>query len=208
MPLVPRQFADASQISPRFKRPSKRKRGRWWLVGAHDIAFTQLTTSCVIGKEAYPAKAVSEEDITALMIRGRAFRQTLLDSERFRQFIFQGFTSRLCAIVSRMKTVALKTIDERLAVLLLKGDDISLSNITQQVLAAEIGTAREVVSRKLKRFESDGPIRSTRGRVEILDRDNLRALSGTTDPQTAGKSKTKCLLQPRQGRCPMPVIPK
>jgi hypothetical protein len=38
------------------------------------------------------------------------------------------------------------------------------------------------VSRKLKRFESDGLIRSSRGRVEIIDRENLQALSGTTDP--------------------------
>ena len=140
-----------------------------------------LTTSCIIGKEEYPAEAVIEEDVTALMIPDGEFRQALLDSEPFRQFVFQGFSRRLCAIVSRMENVALKTIDERLAEHLLKGDDNSLSNITHQVLAAEIGTAREVVSRKLKRFESDGLIRSSRGRVEIIDRENLRALSGTTD---------------------------
>ena len=75
----------------------------------------------------------------------------------------------------------LKQSIERLAHQLLKGDDDSLSNITHQVLAAEIGTAREVVSRKLKRFESDGLIRSSRGRVEIIDRENLQALSGATD---------------------------
>ena len=139
-----------------------------------------LTTSCLIGKEEYPAEAVIEEDITALMIPDRDFRQALLDSEVFRQFVFQGFSRRLCNIVSRMETVALKTIDQRLAQHLLKGDDNSLSNITHQVLAAEIGTAREVVSRKLKRFESDGLIRSSRGRVEIVDRDSLRERYGTS----------------------------
>ena len=140
-----------------------------------------LTTSCIIGKEEYPAEAVIEKDVTALMIPDSEFRQALLDSELFRQFVFQGFSRRLCAIVSRMENVALKTIDERLALQLLKGDDDSLSNITHQVLAAEIGTAREVVSRKLKRFESDGLIRSSRGRVEIIDRKNLQVLSGATD---------------------------
>jgi len=141
-----------------------------------------LTTSCLIGKEEYPAEAVIEEDVTALMIPDSEFRQALLDSEEFRQFVFQGFSRRLCAIVSRMVNVALKAIDQRLAYQLLKGDGDSRSNITHQVLAAEIGTAREVVSRKLKRFESDGLIRSSRGRVEIIDRENLQALSGTTDP--------------------------
>lgn len=141
-----------------------------------------LTTSCLIGKEEYPAESVIEEAVTAIMLPDTAFRQALLDSEEFRQFVFEGFSSRLCAIVNRMETVALKTIDERLAEQLLKGEGDSLSNITHQVLAAEIGTAREVVSRKLKRFESDGLIRSSRGRVEIIDRVSLQALSGTTDP--------------------------
>lgn len=140
-----------------------------------------LTTSCIIGREEYPAEAVVEKDITAMMFPDSEFRQALLDSEVFRQFVFQGFSRRLCDIVSRMETVALKTIDERLAAHLLSGDDDSLSNITHQVLAAEIGTAREVVSRKLKRFEADGLIRSSRGRVEIVDRDALRDRYGAAN---------------------------
>lgn len=140
-----------------------------------------LTTSCLIGEEAYPAEAFVEEDITAMMIPDREFRQALLDSESFRRFVFQGFSGRLCDIVTRMEALALKTIDERLAGQLLKGDDNSLSNITHQVLAAEIGTAREVVSRKLKRFEADGLIRSARGQVEILDREKLQVLAGISE---------------------------
>jgi len=135
-----------------------------------------LTTSCLVGKEDYPAEAVVEEDVTALMIPDSEFRQALLDSEPFRLFVFRGFSGRLCAIVSRMEMVTLRTIDERLAAQLLKGDVDVLSNITHQALASEIGTAREVVSRKLSSFESDGLIKSSRGRIEILDREKLAAL--------------------------------
>ena len=135
-----------------------------------------LSTSCLVGKEDYPAEAVVEEDVTALMIPDSEFRQALLDSEPFRLFVFRGFSGRLCAIVSRMEMVTLRTIDERLAAQLLKGDVDVLSNITHQALASEIGTAREVVSRKLSSFESDGLIKSSRGRIEILDRGKLAAL--------------------------------
>lgn len=135
-----------------------------------------LTTSCLVGKEDYPAEAVVEEDVTALMIPDSEFRQALLDSEPFRLFVFRGFSGRLCAIVSRMEMVTLRTIDERLADYLLKGGVDVLSNITHQGLASEIGTAREVVSRKLSSFESDGLIKSSRGRIEILDRGKLAAL--------------------------------
>ena len=136
-----------------------------------------LTTSCLIGKEDYPAEAIVEEDVTALMVPDHEFRQALLDSERFRLFVFRGFSGRLCAIVSRMESVTLNTIDERLVGLLLHNDSDVLVDITHQALATEIGTAREVVSRKLRSFESDGLIRSMRGRIEILDRDKLRALA-------------------------------
>ena len=138
-----------------------------------------LTTSCLVGKEDYPAEAIVEEDVTALMIPDSEFREALLESEVFRLFVFRGFSGRLCAIVSRMESVTLKTIDERLIGHLLKGDSDLLSNITHQVLASEIGTAREVVSRKLRRFESDGLIRSSRGRIEILDREKLGSLLGS-----------------------------
>lgn len=137
-----------------------------------------LTTSCLVGKEDYPAEAIVEEDVTALMIPDSEFRQALLDSEPFRLFVFRGFSGRLCAIVSRMEMVTLRTIDERLAAQLLKGGVDVLSNVTHQGLASEIGTAREVVSRKLSSFESDGLIKSSRGRIEILDREKLAALVG------------------------------
>lgn len=140
-----------------------------------------LTTSCLVGKEDYPAEAVIEEDVTALMIPDSEFRQALLDSEVFRLFVFRGFSGRLCAIVSRMESVTLKTIDERLVTQLLKGESDLLSNVTHQVLATEIGTAREVVSRKLRSFESNGLIRLSRGRIEILDRERLGELVSAPD---------------------------
>ena len=140
-----------------------------------------LTTSCLVGKEDYPAEAVIEEDLTALMIPDSEFRQALLDSEVFRLFVFRGFSGRLCTIVSRMEAVTLKTIDERLVTQLLKGESDLLSNVTHQVLATEIGTAREVVSRKLRSFESNGLIRLSRGRIEILDRKKLGELVSAPD---------------------------
>ena len=53
--------------------------------------------------------------------------------------------------------------------------------MTHQVLATEIGTAREVVSRKLRSFESSGLIRLSRGRIEILDREKLGELVSAPD---------------------------
>ena len=49
--------------------------------------------------------------------------------------------------------------------------------LTHQQLAAELGTAREVVSRQLQEFQRRGWVAAARGRVEILDRAALAAFA-------------------------------
>jgi CRP/FNR family transcriptional regulator len=49
--------------------------------------------------------------------------------------------------------------------------------ITHQEIAAELGSSREVISRLLEDFVSEGIIRSGRGAVEILDFELLEARS-------------------------------
>ena len=45
---------------------------------------------------------------------------------------------------------------------------------THQAIADEIGTVREVVSRRLKRFEAAGLVALERGRVRVRDPEGLR----------------------------------
>jgi CRP/FNR family transcriptional regulator len=45
--------------------------------------------------------------------------------------------------------------------------------ITHQEIAAELGSAREVISRLLEDFVDKGWIRSSRGVIEVLDREGL-----------------------------------
>ncbi|HAJ71387.1 MAG TPA: Crp/Fnr family transcriptional regulator, partial [Methylophilaceae bacterium] len=71
--------------------------------------------------------------------------------------------------------VAFHTLDARLAKLLIDSGAVSI-NRTHQQIADELGTAREVVSRQLKRFELKGWISMGRGQVEIQDREKLMEL--------------------------------
>jgi len=59
----------------------------------------------------------------------------------------------------------------------LRGD--STIQMTHDDLAAELGTAREVVSRLLKEFERAGALRLSRGRLTIVDRAMLADLSAS-----------------------------
>jgi CRP/FNR family transcriptional regulator len=73
----------------------------------------------------------------------------------------------------RIEEVAFGPIDTRLVARLLASGE-TVVRTTHHDLAVELGTAREVVSRHLKRFEQRGWVRLGRGIVEIVDPGALR----------------------------------
>ena len=137
-----------------------------------------LTTSCLLSNEHYPAEAVAESDIEALAIPVSSFQSALESSQWFRRFVFDGFSSRLTSVIQKIEQIAFTAIDIRLAGVLLELDRKGIEKITHQDIAVELGTAREVVSRHLKRFESEGWVRLGRGQVSLIDRPRIEALAG------------------------------
>jgi CRP/FNR family transcriptional regulator len=75
----------------------------------------------------------------------------------FNQYVFSNVASRLADTILEHRALA--------------GSDTLA--ITHDVLARDIGTAREVVTRLLKQFQIDGLVKLTRGRIEVLDGTNL-----------------------------------
>lgn len=136
-----------------------------------------LTTSCLLSQEHYPAEAVAESAIRALAIPTPAFQAALENSPSFRKFVFDGFSSRLTSVIQRIEQIAFTSIDARLSAALLELDEKGVRKITHQDLAVELGTAREVVSRHLKRFETEGWVSLGRGRISVTDKARLEALA-------------------------------
>ena len=137
-----------------------------------------LTTSCLFGNARYPAEGVSETDVTALAIPAARFNQAIQHSKPFREFVFNSFSSHLSSLISLVEEVTFGRLDIRLARHLLKScnNDARLE-ITHQQLATELGSAREVISRLLKDFESRGWLKLHRGSLEILDKQSLENIS-------------------------------
>ncbi len=70
-----------------------------------------------------------------------------------------------------VEEVAFNRLDRRIAKYLLKLDTEA---VTHQTIASELGTVREIVSRILKSFQSEGLVRLSRNRVEIVQREKLQ----------------------------------
>ena len=137
-----------------------------------------LTTSCLLARDPYPAEAVAETRVEAIAIPAENFRRGLASSPAFRDFVFSYYGKRLGDLITLVQAITSRRVESRLATHLLEHEEAQdLVRTTHQELAAELGTAREVISRQLKAMERNGLVKLQRGGIEVIDRQGLRHLS-------------------------------
>lgn len=88
----------------------------------------------------------------------------------------QDLAAKLRHLTALVEDLSLRTVEGRLAKLLLNlaaETDEAPRRMTQQEMAAQLGTVREVVGRILVELEGDGLIRKERHRIVIVDRVGL-----------------------------------
>jgi CRP/FNR family transcriptional regulator len=136
-----------------------------------------LTTSCLLGDNNYPAEGYTETEVSAFAIPANIFHRCLEQSTFFREFVFRNFSQRLADVIKRMESISFGSIDQKLASALLASGETTLRK-THNELALELGSAREVVSRHLKRFESYGWLTLSRGSIQNI---NIEALKKIKD---------------------------
>lgn len=134
-----------------------------------------ITTTCLLGSSDYPASTIVEQDITDVLIPAKTFNQLMTESKVFRQYVMKNYGALISDLIVLLDEVAFHTIDARLAKLLYDANK-TMINKTHQQLADELGTAREVISRQLKRLEQKELIKLGRGHIEINNRNQLEKL--------------------------------
>lgn len=136
-----------------------------------------LTINALLGGKDYHARGIVEEKITAVTIPQPLFIRFTEESPVFNKFIFQTFNQRMAHLVTLIEEVAFQKLDQRLANhLLQKGTRIQT---TQQQLADELGSVREVISRLLQDFKTRGAVQLERGYIHILDKAILERIASS-----------------------------
>lgn len=137
-----------------------------------------LTANAILSQKNFPAVATVEKEAEAVMIPADTFREWVRRYDLWREFIFELLSQRLSAVMEIVEEVAFRRMDTRLVSLLLERSLRSdLIHITHQEIAGELGTSREVISRILEDFSSQGIIQVSRGNIKILEREALQARS-------------------------------
>jgi len=135
-----------------------------------------LTASCILSQDHFPALALVEQPVEAVLIPALMLRRWVQRYDVWRDYIFGLLSARLAAVIATVEEVAFRRVDARLAELILTLAEAQPTlTRTHQELASELGTAREVVSRILKDFEREQLITLGRGSLTIRDRPALLA---------------------------------
>lgn len=140
---------------------------------------TLLSASCVMPDLQFPVMIEAEKDSEFWSIPACLFRNLVEQSLPVSNYARNLVSSNLSEVMWLMEQVMWKSMDKRLSAFLL--EESRLENtvdlpITHEKIAAHLGTAREVVTRMLRYFQSEGMIRLSRGHVHITDPEKLQTL--------------------------------
>jgi CRP/FNR family transcriptional regulator len=135
------------------------------------------STLGLLGGDDYTAEAVAERSTRLVLLPRATFLDLLGSDAAFRSVVFASFAERMQSMMQLLEKVAFQRVESRLAAWLLSRAEGGRVNTTQQDIASGIGSAREVVSRRLDALARQGAIAHGRGCVDILDEGLLRRLA-------------------------------
>ena len=139
-----------------------------------------LSASCVLESITFDVTIDAEEASECIIIGGAAYNALSQKYKDIRIFSLETAVSRFSDVMWVMQQILFMSMDRRLAVFLIDeaartGSDEIL--LTHEQIARYIGSAREVVSRMLKYFVSEGMVEVSRKGIRIIDKEKLRKLT-------------------------------
>lgn len=135
--------------------------------------FCHQAFSCFFSASHLNILAKAIQDSYLAIIPTEIFKRYLLENNRFIMSVYMDLYSKFSGIIEKKEEMIHETLNNRLIKLLMSKDSQIIYG-THSEIAFELDTVREVVSRKLKKFEKMGFIKISRGKIEILkDLDGL-----------------------------------
>lgn len=133
-----------------------------------------LTTSCLLSSTPYYAEGIAETDLEIISIPSVSLKAALSASPDLMRVLLSDLAARIAGLATLIDRHLARDLNSDLAELLLGAEnEMGRVELSHKQIAEELGTAREVVSRKLKDLERAGAIRIGRGHLALLRRDKL-----------------------------------
>jgi CRP/FNR family transcriptional regulator len=115
--------------------------------------------------------AMAEEDTSAILLPVNKISEWINQFPDFNTLFFQQYNNRYGELLDTINHVLFNKIDKRLYDYLLEKKELTNKNplkISHRQIASELGTAREVISRVMKKLENEGKVKQHSSSIEIL----------------------------------------
>lgn len=139
-----------------------------------------FTAACVMPNMQFDIFIETEKDTEIWIIPACLYKNLMDESLVIANYAHDLISNHFSELMWLMEQIMWKSFDKRLAKFLLEESALEESDslkITHERIANHMGTAREVVTRMLRYFQSEGMIRLTRGTVDLRDRKRLSTLA-------------------------------
>ena len=144
----------------------------------YDVSL--LSASCVMPDMQFNVMIEAEKDSEFWSIPACLFRNLVDESLAVSNYSRNLLSSNFSELMWLMEQIMWKSFDKRLAAFLLEEtrlEETNMLKITHEKIASHMGTAREVVTRMLRYFQSEGMVKLTRGAIEVPDEEKLEELA-------------------------------
>lgn len=146
----------------------------------HDGDLCILSASCILESITFDVHIDAEVNSECYVISAPAFAKISGHNANIKIFALETTVSRFSDAMWAMQQILFMSMDRRLAIFL--SDEIARTDadtipLTHEQIAKYMGSAREVVSRMLKYFATEGIVELSRKGVKITDKKRLRELA-------------------------------
>lgn len=140
-----------------------------------------FSASCIMRSIQFEVCIEAEKETGLWVIPAQIYQELMERSAPVANYTNELMASRFSEVMWLMEQVMWKSLDKRIAAFLLEEAAIEGQDelaITHEMIANHLGSHREVITRMLRYFQSEGLVRLSRGRVALLAPDRLQALRG------------------------------
>ena len=139
-----------------------------------------LSASCVLDSITFDVFVDAEEDSKCKVVAGCAFAEVADRVPPLKIFSQETALARFSEVMWVMQQIMFMSFDKRLAIFLL--DEVAKNGaeeikLTHEQIAKYMASAREVVSRMLKYFQTEGVVELFRGGIRIINKAKLREIA-------------------------------
>ncbi len=130
-----------------------------------------MSFSAVLNNDPSKIFAITEADSKLLLIPAEKISQWLKTYPKLNELFYQQYDTRYAELIETIHQLLFNRLDQRIYDYLLELSHMKSNNVIQvkhRQIAQDLGTAREVITRTIKKLEKENKIRQTEKGIEII----------------------------------------